>query len=86
MAGKSGDKAEWRVAATALFEATLAGALAGEQAFPQMELDELVCDWTAVPRFRPNGETLADTEDPDASGFKTHAVFKRNRTPKLKEP
>lgn len=82
---KAGDKAEWSVAAKGLFTATLAGAKAGEEAFPEMELDELEINWAAIPKFLPTGEVLADTEDPDAVPFTTKALYKRARTPKLEE-
>jgi len=86
VAEKPSDKAPWKQAAQGLFEATLAGALAGETAFPQMELDELVVDWAARPKFLEDGTVLADTDEPKVQPFTTHAVYKRNRTPKLKEP
>jgi hypothetical protein len=83
VADKAGDKLAWDRAAAALFKATLAGAKAGEEAFPEMELDELVVHWAAVPVFSSAGEVQADTKEPGTTPFVTDATFKRQRTPKL---
>jgi hypothetical protein len=76
------DKLEWEKATTALFQATLAGAKAGEAAFPEMELDTLNVKWAAVPVFK-DGKALADTKEPGTVPFTTDATYVRNRQPKL---
>jgi hypothetical protein len=77
------DKLEWEKATTALFHATLAGAKAGEAAFPEMELDTLNVKWAAVPVFTKDGEVLADTKEPGTTPFTLDATYARNRQPKL---
>jgi hypothetical protein len=79
----TGDKADWEVASKALFKGTLAGAKAGEEAFPEMELDTLNVKWAAVPVFTKDGEVLADTKEPGTVPFTTDATYVRNRQPKL---
>lgn len=71
------DKARWLQATEGLFRATLAGAKAGEQAFPEMELDTLTVKWAAVPVFDSQGNVFADSKEPGATPFTTEATFKR---------
>lgn len=78
-----GDKAPWQQAAEGLFRATLAGAKSGEEAFPEMELEELEVDWAAVPVFDKQGRPFADSKEPGATPFTTKARFVRRRDPKL---
>lgn len=81
------DKAPWDQAAEQLFRATLAGAKAGEEAYPEMELEELTIDWAAVPVFDRNGkvvQALADTKEPGTTPFTTKARYVRRRDPNLR--
>jgi hypothetical protein len=77
------DKTSWEKAAQGLFEATLRGARAGEQSYPEMELDTLEVSWAAVPVFQADGRVLADSKEPGATPFTTRAIFKRKREPTL---
>jgi hypothetical protein len=77
MAQQITDKARWQQAAQQLFAATLAGAKAGEDAFPEMELDTVNVKWAAVPVFDQQGNAFADTKEPGTTPFITEATYKR---------